>query len=471
MRDLLILAIVFGSIPLILARPWVGILMWYWIGLMVPHRLAWGIAVHFPVAQVVGLAALVGLLLAKDRKSIPLTRETVLMGLFAIHISVSTYFAWAPTAFGQWEQTMKILLMTFLTPVLIFGRHRIMWLFLVITVSIGFYGLKGGAFSVLTGGSYRVWGPSGSFIGANTALGMALIMVLPLMLIAARMFRERRAGIPMLERWSFPLGYFFYAMFGLSVLATIFTYSRGAWLGLLAVAPLIYLKMRHKLILALTGLVMAGSVVALMPEQVFNRFDTIQTFEEDWSAMQRLQAWGVAWNMASERPLIGVGFRNHDIHPELWLSYANWVEPWANSPRTAHSIFFQVIGQQGFLGAAIYFSMILFTILTLLRVYRRAARIESTAWMRDIAWALLVGMFGFLVAGAFLDMAYFTMVYVFIAMAVIMRRELDQATAREPVAAASSRNSRTMEVRRPELPTAPVHGRSPRHPSGSTRHA
>lgn len=423
--------------------------MWYWIGLMVPHRLAWGIAVHFPVAQVVALAALVGLVIAKDRKAIPLTRETILLGLFAFHISVTTYFAVAASATVQWEQVMKILLMTFLTPVLIYGRERIVWLFLFIAGSIGFYGFKGGLFAIQTGGSSTVWGPSGSFIGGNTSLGMALIMILPLLLVAAQMFRENRAGIPMLERWSLPLGYFFYALFGLSVLATIFTYSRGAWLGLLAVAPLLYLKMRHKLLLAIAGIMIAGSVVALVPDKLFDRFDTIQSYEEDWSAMQRLQAWGVAWNMALERPLIGMGFRNAEIPPALWLSYANWVEPWANSPRVAHSIFFQVIGQQGFLGAGIYFSMILFTILTLLRVYRRATRVESTVWMRDIAWALLVGMFGFLLAGAFLDMAYFTLVYAFIAMAVIMRRELDEAVAAQP---ARTKHTRAQITTRPQSP-------------------
>ena len=42
MRDLLIVLIVFGSLPLILVRPQIGILMWFWLGMMNPHRLAWG---------------------------------------------------------------------------------------------------------------------------------------------------------------------------------------------------------------------------------------------------------------------------------------------------------------------------------------------------------------------------------------------------------------------------------------------
>lgn len=442
MRDLLILGIVFGSLPFILIRPWLGILMWYWIGLMNPHRLAWGVAVNFPVAQVVALAALGSLLLTKDRKPIPITRETLLLGLFTIHITITTYFAWAPTAWNQWDTVMKILLLTFITLMLIHGRERITWLIIIAVLSIGFYGLKGGIFSLATGGAYNVLGPRRSFIEGNTNLGMALIMVLPLMLVMARAAREGRLGISLLDRWRTPLGYFGYATFGLTVIAILFTYSRGAWVGLALVAPFIYLKMRYKFVLALTSILMVGSILAMLPERLVDRFETIQAYQDDYSAMQRLQAWGVNWNMAMDRPLVGTGFNNPDIGSGLWLSYANWVEPWASQARAAHSIFFQVIGHHGFLGGFIYFTMMLLTVLALRRIHREAASHPSTAWMKDIAWALMVGFVGFFVAGAFIDMAYFPLVYVFLALTVLMKRELDQAEATEtrtaPVASAGA---------------------------------
>jgi putative inorganic carbon (hco3(-)) transporter len=431
MRDILVLAIIFGSLPLIFFRPWLGILIWYWVGLMSPHRLAWGIALQFPVAQVVAVAALIGLLLAKDRKTIPLTRETFLLALFAAHITLTTSLAWAPTAWQQWDMVMKILLMTFVTPILIFGRERIMLLVLVVVLSLGFYGLKGGIFSIVTGGSYRVWGPFGTFIGGNTNLGMGLTMTLPLMLVIARAVREGGIGIAMVERFRIPLGYFFFAIFVFSIIAIIFTYSRGAWVALAVVAPLIFLKMRRRLLLLATFIVFGGSLVALFPESVVDRAETIANYQQDYSAMTRIQAWGVNWNMALERPLVGVGFNNPDIGDALWLSYANWVEPWAVTARAAHSVFFQVIGHHGFLGAGIYFSMLAFTMLTLVRLYRQAGRGNSTVWMRDLAWGLLVGMVGFFAAGAFLDMAYFTLVYVFVALTVILGREFEQVSQRE----------------------------------------
>ena len=75
MRDLIVTMIVFGGLPFILIRPWVGVLYWYWIGYMNPHRLTWGFAYDFPFALLVGATMLVGFVFARDRK--PLETSTV----------------------------------------------------------------------------------------------------------------------------------------------------------------------------------------------------------------------------------------------------------------------------------------------------------------------------------------------------------------------------------------------------------
>lgn len=69
MRDLLILALVVGGALMALARPWVGVMLWNWISLMNPHRLAWGFAYSMPVALIAGVATLLGLLFTKDKQS------------------------------------------------------------------------------------------------------------------------------------------------------------------------------------------------------------------------------------------------------------------------------------------------------------------------------------------------------------------------------------------------------------------
>ncbi|MDZ7829157.1 MAG: DUF5935 domain-containing protein [Halofilum sp. (in: g-proteobacteria)] len=60
LRDIALFIILMGSIPVVLYRPWVGILLWYWIGLMNPHRLTWGFMYSFPVAALVAATVFLG---------------------------------------------------------------------------------------------------------------------------------------------------------------------------------------------------------------------------------------------------------------------------------------------------------------------------------------------------------------------------------------------------------------------------
>jgi len=71
MRDIIVAALVFGSLPFILRRPWFGIIVWTWLGFMNPHRMAWGFVTTMPVAQIVALATLFGMLLSKERNEFP----------------------------------------------------------------------------------------------------------------------------------------------------------------------------------------------------------------------------------------------------------------------------------------------------------------------------------------------------------------------------------------------------------------
>jgi len=187
MRDYVLTAVVFALVPVCFARPWLGILAWYWIGLMNPHRLTWSFAYTMPFALMVGAATLLGALFAKDRRPVPWNRELVLIAVLLAYFTLTTFFSWAPQhAWPQLEKVAKIIFMTFVATMFIYGKDRIRGLLLVIVASIGFYGFKGGIWTILRGGSERVQGPENSFIDGNTFLGLALNMVIPLLVALAR---------------------------------------------------------------------------------------------------------------------------------------------------------------------------------------------------------------------------------------------------------------------------------------------
>jgi probable O-glycosylation ligase (exosortase A-associated) len=183
MRDLLVTLMVFGSLPLILRKPFFGVLVWTWLGLMNPHRVCWGFARNMPYAQIVVLVLFASLVISyqKTARRTEVHALTVMLGIWWAWMLVTTVLAFFPYgAWIQWNKVWKIMLLTFIIIYLLNTRQRIHALVWTMALSLGFYGVKGGIFTLTTGGSFAVYGPAGTFIGGNNEIGLALIMTVPL---------------------------------------------------------------------------------------------------------------------------------------------------------------------------------------------------------------------------------------------------------------------------------------------------
>lgn len=416
MRDYVLTAFVAVMVPVCVARPWIGILMWYWLGLMNPHRLTWDFAYTLQFAMVIGGATLLGALFARDRRPIPWNRELVLIAVLLAYFTFTTFFAWTPVdAWPQWEKVAKVIFMTLVTTMFIYGKKRIRALLLVAALSIGFYGVKGGIFALSRGGAEMVMGPDGTFISGNTFLGLALNMVIPL-LVALGRGEEKR--------W---LHNALYGVAALCAVASIFTYSRGAWIGLAIVAPFVFFQLRTSLrvLVAIAAIVAAVAAPALLPEKVFQRADTIPNYEQDSSAMQRLQAWTVAWNVAQAYPFTGAGFEFESGDSARWLSFASAKYlRFYEAPTAAHSIYFQIIGQHGLAAFALFAWMVISVQLSLARIRREARKRPTLHWIDLYATGLQVGLLSYLISGAFLSSAYFDLAWLYFVFTAIFEREL-----------------------------------------------
>jgi probable O-glycosylation ligase (exosortase A-associated) len=142
MRSIALALVIFGTIPFILARPYLGLLVWSWLGYMNPHRLTFGFAYSFPWVMLIAIVTLVSLAISKESKRIPLSIVSVLLGVLLVWTGITTFFAVVPSsAWDEWQQFAKILVMVFVTLVLANTRERLHWLVWVIVVSLGFYGV------------------------------------------------------------------------------------------------------------------------------------------------------------------------------------------------------------------------------------------------------------------------------------------------------------------------------------------
>ena len=242
MRDIVLTAIFFGLLPFVLSRPYVGIYIWNWLGFMNPHRLTFGFAYDFPFAQIVAIVILGSMLKLRVPMRIPWTRESVLLLIFILWMFVTTIFALnTDGAWNQWDKVWKIQLMIFVTLMVIDTRQKLDWLVWVIVLSLGLYGVKGGIFTIVTGGAFNVKGPAGSFIGGNNEIGLALIMTIPLMrylqLQAKRVWVHQGVTV---------------AMF-LTGIAAIGSQSRGALLGMSVMGIFLWMKSRNKFFIMLSS--------------------------------------------------------------------------------------------------------------------------------------------------------------------------------------------------------------------------
>jgi probable O-glycosylation ligase (exosortase A-associated) len=396
-------------VPMILIRPWIGIPAWNFLGLVNPQTMVWSGA-DLPFALLVGGATLVGMLFTKHRSSIPAYPQTVLLALLVVWFTITTVFAWAPdSAWAQWDKVLKILLMTFAAIILIHGEYRIRTLLVTLALALGLLGVKGGLFTIATGGHHMVQGPGG-FLRGNTPLGLALAMTLPL--IATFAMEQRRVWL----RWGI------WGAFWLSVVATVFTYSRGALLGLGAVLFVMFLGLKRKLMIVLLLLPALIVAVGFVPDRLVNRAATIKTYEQDRSAMGRIQAWGVAWNVAKSR-VVGGGFNLEYIDPAKWLSFADHEDLNDYKTIAAHSIYFQMLGDHGFVGLALFLGLIVTTWRGFSAVEQATRGKEGAEWMARHSWALRTGLIAYCVSGAFLSLAYFDLFYTYVALSIILRRE------------------------------------------------
>lgn len=408
MRAAVILLIIFGSLPYCLSRPWVGVLVFSWISYMNPHRYAWGFIRIFPVALIVALATLVGLVSTKDKTSLPKDNALILMGLLWLLFVFTTYFAINQSAaWSHLSQISKIFLMIYVSVILINDPKKLRYLLLIMALSLGLIGLKGGIWAVLSGGAHRVYGPVGSFVGDNNDLALALNMALPLLLYLSK--DEPRRWLKLLLKTTFVM----------SIVAIIFTYSRGGFLALGLVAFLLLIKAKCKPLAVITLGIGCLVAVWIVPDKWGDRMNTIQTYEKDASAMGRINAWKMAWNLALDRPLTGGGFDT--FTPTVFQIYA----PEPDNFHDAHSNYFEMLGEQGFIGLGLYSLLISSCIIRLRFLKSRIRRDPEFQWAQHYPDMLQVSIFAYVIGGTFLGRAYFDMFYQLIGAMVILNRLID----------------------------------------------
>jgi putative inorganic carbon (hco3(-)) transporter len=428
-RDILLGTVMFGALPFILRSPRFGVMMWIWLSVMNPHRLTWGSLYDFPFVAVVACLTMASCVFSKDLRRPPVQFLTIVLVLFVLWTGVTTMFAISPDdSFEKWKTLVKTQVVTFLIPMLFHKKEDLRKLVWVIALCVAYFGTKGGFWILATGGGERVYGPPESYIEDNNALAVAVIMMIPLL-------RYLQLTSPKkIVRWMLS------GMMLLCGVAAIGSYSRGALLAAVCMSSVLWIKGRRKLPILLALLVSAPIVLSVMPDKWFERMDTLNTYEQDDSAMARFNSWATMWNLATDRPLVGGGFVVDTS--EVYLRYSPKLD---RKPQVAHSIYFQALGEHGFVGLGLYLLLLYGIWRTASQMIRISKERADCAWAHDLSAMMQVTLVGFAVGGAFLSLVNFDVPYYLIGAMIAAKQIVDRSSrpesARAPVASREARSS------------------------------
>lgn len=413
MRSLILMLFTTGLLPVAVARPFVGVLLWSWISFMNPHQMAWGMASATPWAALVFCATILGCVVRREPKRFPNNSTVWLIIAFIVCISLASLAALAPPPLveARWAEVSKSFLFLVITIALLTDRYRIHALLWIMVISLAYFGIRGGGFTLLTGGMNRVYGPPSSMIGDNNTFGVALLVTLPLMnyLRLRSAHRVVRVGLVC-------------AML-LSLFAIIGTYSRGALLGLGAVMVLLGWRSSHRVAMLLALGVSIAAAISFMPTTWVNRMATLETYQEDGSAQAHLSSWQIATAFALARPLTGAGFMG-----SYTADVVDQFDP-GQVPRAVHSIYLEVLGENGFPAFFVWLGISLVGIANTRRIIRQTRGVKEFEWARDLAKMAQVSIVAYLVAGAFVPFSYWDFYFTMLVAVAATRERVTEELA------------------------------------------
>jgi putative inorganic carbon (hco3(-)) transporter len=402
MRALALFATLIAILPLGVVAPSIGTLAWCWLSFMNPQLI-----IFLPGLPVVFLAAVItaiGLVISREPKRLPRNAAPWVLLAFAMWMTVTTIFALDPgVSWDEWTRDIKGFALAFTVMIVMNNRIRIHALVWVYVLSVAFFSLKGGLFTLLSGGTSHVLGLLGTVTGDNNNLGLIMVMSWPLLYYLRLYSANRYIRMGLI------------VVMGCTVTAVLGTYSRGAFLALGTVAGYFWWKAKQKFAFGIFGLIVIVPAVLFMPQQWVDRIRTIDTYEADGSAMGRINQWGFAMRIAADHPLVGSGFNAAESYYAIGKYYPD------EHVLAYHSIWFQTLGDHGIIGLALFIAVALVGWRNATVVRRTSQSRPELAWARDLATMCQVALAGYFLAGSFLSFAYYDGYYTLFAILAALR--------------------------------------------------
>lgn len=402
LRDLAVLLFTLFVIALAMRKAWYGVLALAVFSYLNPHAYAWGFVRTLPLFEILFLVVAFMTLFTRDRQPLPKDWRIPAFFLLWVYFIFTTTQAYYPEL--AWEKLIfvsKIFLPFIFTLILINTREKLYYLIITIAASISVVAVKGGIFAVLTGFSYRVYGPPATQFEENNAFAIAVLIAIPLLVLWYRETTNKIIKIGIIV--AIPLSY----------ASALSSWSRGALLTMGVVTILLLWHSKRKYLVLPVILIGGFLAVQNLPDEWFGRMGTIETYQEDSSAMGRIEVWKDGWYHTLKHPFTGAGFEGW-----RWVTQRDW-----------HNSSIEMMSEHGFIAFGIWISMILGTLISLTLLPRKARGIPGLEWVSNYSYMLRTSLIAYYVGTSFLGLSYWDILYHLIFISVLVKqfalREID----------------------------------------------
>ncbi len=419
MRDLAFIAFLIALFGFGFRRPFLFVLAYVYIDIVSPQRLTYLLLNSVPISLIAVIASVGAWLLFDDKRDTRLAPRQFLLLLLLIYCAITTRGADFPAeALEKWDWVWKALAFAMFLPLTLRTRLRIEALLMFMVLSAGSIIIVGGIKTLFSGGGYgelnlMVSNNSGLYEGS--IISTVAVCIVPLILWFAK------HGTIFRPDWKVKT--FCYALACSCLLIPVGTSARTGLvcIGLLAVLMLRDAKRR----VLYVALMLAAPAVALpfLPTAFLERMQTIQNHQSDTSASTRVAVWKWTIDYAKTHPF-GGGFeayrQNHLRFETIKIegtsgNMAIERKPEEDHARAYHSSYFEMLGEQGYPGLALWLIINIGGIVRMEIVRQRYRKAGSAdAWATPLASALQSAHIIYLLGAAFVGIAFQPFIYMLI---------------------------------------------------------
>jgi len=411
MRDLLFTLILPYYIYVSIKKPWISLGFWLWTSCIKVNYLLYGFANSFQLNRVFALATLFSYAIGKNKIKLKIDSISFLFFLYLLWVLISFFLSDVnPKSLNfRMENLVKMLVFYVMCCKILTKKIHFDFLVWILIISYGALGSAEGLKYIISGGTHTVYAING-INGDNNFAALMMLTTLPLTtyILSQTKVKTLRVGLM--------------GVILLLVTGILATNSRGAFIGLSFVGVYFFIKSERKLLVLFVFITIITIAYNLLPDSWFERMNTIEHAEEDGSFMSRVISWKMCTIIAINNPIFGGGLRAVEDY-QLWHYYkADFgILSFIPSPQpgriyAAHSMFFQVLGDVGFVGLAIYISLLATVFFKIGSLIRKAQKYEMDDWVIQLLKMLQISLVAYCISGALISVAHTDLLFFLFAM-------------------------------------------------------